>query len=136
MDEDRFLTIPLPGKGMLVRIWPDAARPPSDAADIEILKEKAGAIFSYRMKGEYGVPSARYAGGVVGTGHDWVDYNVDGLFDLHYDMTQKAMEIRTHDGWIRARKITEGKAETAEGPFTFDPERGNWKRVNESETPG
>ncbi len=131
MDEDRFLTIPLPGKGMLVRIWPDGARPPSDAADIEILKEKVGAIFSYRLEGKWGLPSARYAGGVVGTGHDWVDYNVDGLFDFHGDFAQKVIEIRTQDGWVTAHKSSKDRAVTSEGTFTFDAEAGQWKRVKD-----
>lgn len=132
IDEHRFLTIPVPGKGLSVHIRSDGPASASDeyGDDIVVVAEKEGPIFTYRLEGEWGVPSARYGAGEA-TGHYWDDHGVDGLFDLHFDMTQKAMEIRTHDDWITARKITKGRAATAEGTFTFDAKRGHWKRVDE-----
>ena len=47
---------------------------------------------------------------------------------MHFDNANRAIYVRTHDGWILAKKIVGGVAQTAEGELAFDPDTGEWRR--------
>ncbi len=131
LDDSQLLTISIPGRGMLVRIRSSHTGDDTAAGDIEVLHEKVGAVFEFRWRGPYGRPAANYGGGVLGHGHFWVDNNADGMFDKHFDFSQKRVYIRTRDGWMLATTIADRLASTPDGRFAFSVDSGEWERINE-----
>ena len=125
------LTIPIPGKDMLIRIRSSRTSDDTTIGDIEVLREKVGVVFEFRWRGPYSRPAAKYGGGVIGQGHIWVDNNADGMPDIHYDLSHNRIDVWTREGWIAATTITNRVANTPDGRFTFSANSGEWERTNE-----
>ena len=130
--EDQYLQIPIPGKDMLVRIRTVEGGRDITFGDLEIMWNKMGTIYKFNWNGPCGAPSVQCGGGVVGEGHDWVDYNVDGMFDEHLDYKSRAVSIRTAAGWVVAKTVTGDKADTARGEYVFRLESGIWEYADNS----
>ena len=94
---------------------------------IAVLDEHAGCRFRYTVRGELGVPEAKYSGGSAEAGVTWVDLKADGSFDERIDRDAERAQIYVSGKWIEATINDSRVADTDDGRFEFDPEAGEWR---------
>lgn len=85
-------------------------------------------IFVYKVKGQYGKPMACYSSPEQGM--VWRDLNADSVFDQRVDYRNREMEIYVCGRWIKG--LGKKEVETDEGLFAFDPNNGEWKKIEPS----
>jgi hypothetical protein len=134
-EPDGRLMIPLGGPSLLsveLECDPDSG----NTRSVFIEQPNGGFTFLYMAQGKFGRPTASY--GAWGGQRDVMcfDYCCRGRFDertqymKENDLRPNLREIWVSGKWLELLDLN-SFAETVEGPYEFDPDRGEWRKATQ-----